>query len=172
MKLLANLCAVGLFERAGRNRAPTRPPPPQRRPLRLRPPHKRRPPTRQPPRQKRKGAQKEGGEENAPKKKDLASQLKTVPLVAGQATVIASNVNVRGQAKLNSEVITKLNKGDTVAGARGGHSKEVRRDEPSAWAKIILPASAHAWVNAPFIDATNRPSFLKAEASGRAGREL
>ena len=42
-------------------------------------------------------------------------ELRTVPLVAGNAVVVASNVNVRGQAKLNSEVITRLNKGQQVA---------------------------------------------------------
>src|SRR5271155_1468225 len=40
----------------------------------------------------------------APKKTELASELKTVPLAAGPAICVASNVNVRGQAKLKSEV--------------------------------------------------------------------
>src|ERR1035441_9337845 len=42
-----------------------------------------------------------------PKKKAPAPELKTMALVAGQAVVVASNVNVRGQAKLKSEVVTQ-----------------------------------------------------------------
>src|SRR6266704_2178829 len=55
---------------------------------------------------------------NAPaakaEKKDAAAELKSEPLVAGPATVIASNVNVRGQAKLKSEIVTRINKGQAV----------------------------------------------------------
>src|SRR5512138_1872960 len=37
--------------------------------------------------------------------------LRTVPLVPGPATVVASNVNVRGQATLKGEVLSRLTKG-------------------------------------------------------------
>src|ERR1043166_720231 len=43
--------------------------------------------------------------------KSPSAELRTVPLVPGPATVEANNVNVRGQAKLKSEVVTRLTKG-------------------------------------------------------------
>jgi len=104
---------------------------------------------------------KKSGKKAAAKKKDAARELRTVPLVAGSATVIASNVNVRGQAKLNSEVITRLNKGQTVSVLEEVTLKNSGPDEPSAWAKIILPPTAHAWVSAAFIDATNKSVIPK-----------
>jgi len=91
----------------------------------------------------------------AVKKADAASTIKSEPLIAGPATVVASNVNVRGQAKLNSEVVTKLTKGDAVTVLEEVTLKNSKADEPSAWAKIILPAKAHAWVNTSFIS-TNK----------------
>jgi uncharacterized protein YgiM (DUF1202 family) len=88
----------------------------------------------------------------APGKKPATTyQLKTVPLVPGPAAVVANHVNVRGQPKLKSEVVARLSKGDQVTVI-----EEITRntgpDEPSAWAKIVLPPSAHVWVNAGFID--------------------
>jgi uncharacterized protein YgiM (DUF1202 family) len=94
-------------------------------------------------------------------KKSSTPPIKTVPLVAGPASVIASNVNVRGQAKLNSEVITKVTKGQSVTVLEEVDLKKSGPDEPSAWAKIILPETAHVWVNAPFIDATNKTVLPK-----------
>jgi len=117
----------------------------------------------------KKAPKKKAEKKSAAKKKDAASQLKTVPLVAGQATVVASNVNVRGQAKLNSEVITKLNKGDTVAVLEEVINKKSGPDEPSAWAKIILPASAHAWVNTSFIDSNKTVVPKKLKLRGGPG---
>src|SRR5258708_15679119 len=65
--------------------------------------------------EKKKAAKKTAAKKNAAAKKEMGAELKTVPLVAGQAMVVASNVNVRGQAKLNSEVVTRLTKGDVVS---------------------------------------------------------
>jgi uncharacterized protein YgiM (DUF1202 family) len=99
-------------------------------------------------------------------KKAAAAQLRTVPLVAGQAVVIASNVNVRGQAKLKSEVITQVQKGQAVNVLEEVTLKNSAPDEPSAWAKIILPANVHVWVNSSFIS-TNKtvlPKQLKLRA--------
>src|SRR5436190_15321210 len=82
---------------------------------------------------------KKSQKKTAAKKKDPGAELKSVPLTAGKAVVIASNVNVRGQAKLNSEVVTRLNKGQEVAVLEEVNLKKSGPDEPSAWAKIILP---------------------------------
>ena len=113
-------------------------------------------PTRKSAAQKKKAGKKKANTKQAAKKKDAAAELRSVPLVAGQAVVIASNVNVRGQAKLNSEVITRLNKGKTVSVLEEVHLKKSGPDEPSAWAKIILPAGTHVWVNGKYVDATNK----------------
>ena len=77
----------------------------------------------------------------AAKKKAPMPELKTVPLVPGPATVVASNVNVRGQAKLKSEVVARVTKGDTVTVIEEIVRNNSGPDEPSAWAKIALPAS-------------------------------
>jgi hypothetical protein len=123
-------------------------------------------------RTEKKKADKKTDKKAAAKKKDPGAELKTVPLVAGKATVIASNVNVRGQAKLKSEVVTRLDKGQEVAVLEEVILKQSGADEPSAWAKIILPAKVHVWVNTTFIDSTNKtviPKKLKLRAG--AGEE-
>src|SRR6266567_4038265 len=61
--------------------------------------------------EKKKASKKKAEKKAVAKKKDAAAELKSEPLVAGPATVIASNVNVRGQAKLKSEIVTHINKG-------------------------------------------------------------
>ena len=90
------------------------------------------------------------------KKPDAAAELKTTPLVPGPATVVASNVNVRGQAKLKSEVVTRVTKGATVTVLEEIVRNNSGPEEPSAWVKILLPPGGHAWLNTSFIDATNK----------------
>jgi uncharacterized protein YgiM (DUF1202 family) len=114
--------------------------------------------------EKKKAAKKAADKKSAPKKKSAGAELRTVPLIAGPAVVIASNVNVRGQAKLNSEVITRLNKGQPVTVIEEVTLKKSGPDEPSAWAKIALPPNAHAWVHSSYIASTNKtvvPKKLK-----------
>ena len=88
----------------------------------------------------------------APKRAVAPPELRTVPLVPGPATVVASNVNVRGQATLKGEVLSRLTKGDQVTVIEEVLLPHSAADEPSAWAKIILPPSIHAYVNASFIN--------------------
>jgi uncharacterized protein YgiM (DUF1202 family) len=90
------------------------------------------------------------------KKKAPAPELKSMPLVPGLATVVASNVNVRGQAKLKSEVLTHVTKGQSVTVLEEVVNNLSGPEEPSAWAKIILPPGAHAWVHTMFIEPTNK----------------
>lgn len=90
------------------------------------------------------------------RKKAPGSELKTVPLVAGPAVVVASNVNVRGQAGLKGEVVTRLTKGDAVTVLEEVTLKKSAPDEPSAWARILLPTNTHVWVNSSFINASNK----------------
>jgi uncharacterized protein YgiM (DUF1202 family) len=96
----------------------------------------------------------------SPQKKAAAAKapadLKTVPLIPGPATVVASNVNVRGQAKLRSEVITRITKGQQVTVVEELIKNNSGPDEPSAWAKIVLPQGTPVWVSAGFVDPTKR----------------
>jgi uncharacterized protein YgiM (DUF1202 family) len=104
---------------------------------------------------KKKGAQAPQKKAVA-KKKAPAPELKTVPLVPGPATVVATHVNVRGQAKLKSEIVTRLTKGDSVTVIEEVVRNNSGPDEPSAWAKIVLPPGAHVWINTAFIDGSNQ----------------
>jgi uncharacterized protein YgiM (DUF1202 family) len=61
------------------------------------------------------------------------------------------NVNVRGQAKYTSEIVTHLKKGDVVT-VLEEIKTPTKPDEPDRWYKIALPASASAWVNSNFLD--------------------
>lgn len=90
-----------------------------------------------------------------PTRKQAAAELKTVPLVAGPAIVVANHVNVRGQPRLQSEVVGHLNKGQQVSVIEEVTRNNSGPTEPSAWAKIQLPPDIHVWVNTRFIDATN-----------------
>jgi uncharacterized protein YgiM (DUF1202 family) len=81
-----------------------------------------------------------------------AEELRSVPLTPGPAEVQADHVNVRGQAKLNSEVVTRLTKGQQVQVIEEINLKNSGPDEPSAWAKIVLPPGAHAWLSSSYID--------------------
>ncbi|HKX61770.1 MAG TPA: SH3 domain-containing protein [Verrucomicrobiae bacterium] len=72
-------------------------------------------------------------------------------LKPGQAVATEKNVNVRGQAKLNSEIVTHLKRGDVVTVVEYVTTK-APANEPSEWAKILLPAGSAVWVNASFIE--------------------
>ena len=103
----------------------------------------------------KKKAEKAPHKKAVAKKQEAGSELKTVPLVPGPAEVVATHVNVRGQAKLKSEVVTQVTKGQSVTVLAEIVRNNSGPEEPSAWAKIVLPPGAHAWVNNLFINATN-----------------
>jgi uncharacterized protein YgiM (DUF1202 family) len=109
----------------------------------------------------KKKSAKAPGKKAVAKKKAPAPELRTVPLLAGPATVVASNVNVRGQAKLKSEVVTRITKGQSVTVIEEIVRNNSGPEEPSAWAKIVLPPGAHAWVNSSYINASNQTVLPK-----------
>jgi uncharacterized protein YgiM (DUF1202 family) len=76
--------------------------------------------------------------------------------MAGPAVVVASHVNVRAQARLQSEVIGHLTRGQAVTVVEEIVRNNSAPDEPSAWAKITLPAGTHVWVNSTYIDPANK----------------
>jgi uncharacterized protein YgiM (DUF1202 family) len=73
------------------------------------------------------------------------------PLAINQPATVKDNVNVRGQAHINSEVVGHLKKGDTVT-VLEEVTIHPKVDEPAKWARIALPESIHVWVNSSFID--------------------
>src|ERR1035437_5023235 len=103
-----------------------------------------------------KAAQKKSVKKAAAKKREGMPELKTVPLVAGPATVVASNVNVRGQARLKSEVVTRVTKGDSVTVLKEIVRNNSGPDERSAGGEGARPPGAHVWVNTSFIDAATQ----------------
>jgi uncharacterized protein YgiM (DUF1202 family) len=91
-----------------------------------------------------------------PVQKPIIDEPHSTPLVAGPASVVATNVNVRGRAGLIGEVLTKIHRGDKVMVVEEITLKNSKADEPSAWAKINLPDGAHVWVHTSFIDTANK----------------
>jgi len=74
------------------------------------------------------------------------------PAVGDTAVPRQDNVNVRGQAALNSEVVSRLKKTDKVKVLEEVTSKRSKADEPSKWLKVSLPTSTAVWANTAFID--------------------
>src|SRR6266487_5531550 len=92
----------------------------------------------------------------APAETKSAIAERPIMLSPGPATITGSNVNVRGQARLNSEIVKRLNKGDAVTVIEQISLDKPKADEPSQWAKINFPAEAHVWVHSSYIDSTNK----------------
>src|SRR5688572_32247802 len=70
----------------------------------------------------------------------------------GPAVVRQNNVNVRGKAAINSEVITRLTRGQKVNVLEEVTLNKPKQDEPAKWLKISLPTNATVWAHASFID--------------------
>lgn len=105
-------------------------------------------------------------------KKAPAPELKTVPLVPGPAVVQvspSSRVNVRGRPGLIGEVITQVTNGEPVTVIEEIDLKHSGPEEPSAWAKIVLPDKAHAWVFARYVDENNTITANKLNLRGGPG---
>src|SRR5712664_313406 len=101
-------------------------------------------------------AKKAAKKKAAARKKAPTPRPVTVPLNPGPAVCEANNVNIRGQAKLKSEVVGKLAKGQQVSVLEEVQLKNSGPEEPSAWAKILLPTNTLVWINTSFIDQANK----------------
>ena len=84
------------------------------------------------------------------------------------ALVKQDYVNVRGQAGLIGEVITRLRKGEPVVLLEDIHLKKSKPDEPAHWFKIVMPTNTPVWVTAEFVDETNHVVSAK-KLNVRAG---
>ncbi len=104
-----------------------------------------------------------------PRPKSPAAELRTVPLVPGPAVVEANRVNVRGQPRFKGEVLARLTKGQQVTVLEEITRNNSAADEPSAWAKILLPPGAHVWVNSSFLDANKAVKPKKLNLRGGPG---
>jgi uncharacterized protein YgiM (DUF1202 family) len=62
------------------------------------------------------------------------------------AVVTEQKINVRGQPSLIGEVVTQLQKGDTVTVLEDVSLEKPKPGEPTNWAKIKLPANTPVWV--------------------------
>jgi uncharacterized protein YgiM (DUF1202 family) len=101
--------------------------------------------------------------------KAKAPELKTVPLVPGPAVVSANHVNVRTKAGLVGEVLTHMTNGESVVVIEEVHLKKSGPDEPSAWAKVLLPPEAHVWVKSSLLDTNNAVATKKVNLRGGPG---
>jgi SH3-like domain-containing protein len=70
-------------------------------------------------------------------------------------------VNVRSKAGLVGEVLTHVTNGMPVTVIEEIHLKKSGPDEPSAWAKILLPPDTHVWVKSSLLDPNNTVSLKK-----------
>lgn len=69
-----------------------------------------------------------------------------LPAVAKQ-----SHINVRGQTSLNSEVVTRLEKGQRVEVLEEITLKKPKADEPGKWFRIALPTNAPVWASTLYL---------------------
>ena len=97
------------------------------------------------------------------KKKAVVKKLTepSATLVAGPATVVSANLNLRGQAGLKGEVVGHLKAGDTVTVISQINLDKHAADEPAQWAKIALPTSSKVWVNSKYVDAATKTVSVK-----------
>jgi len=120
------------------------------------------------------------GKPAAKKRSGAAAPMVSADPISGPGPAVVSqkNVNVRGRAAINSEVVARLSRGDRVNVLEEVTLKSPKQDEPAKWAKISLPTNATVWAHASFIDSTNNKVIAKrlnlrsgpSEAYGIIGR--
>jgi uncharacterized protein YgiM (DUF1202 family) len=108
------------------------------------------------------------GKKTATAKKPTATAKPVPPVPPGPAVVRQNNVNVRGQAGINSEVVARLNRGDNVTVLEEITLKKPKLDEPANWARIAFPTNAPVYVHGSFVDPTSK-TVLPAKLNVRTG---
>lgn len=68
------------------------------------------------------------------------------------ATINRNHINVRAAPNVNSEVVTRLQKGAKVTFLEEIPVKDPKKEEPAKWAAIKLPEGAKVWVFIPFLE--------------------
>lgn len=103
----------------------------------------------------------------------LAGVLLSAVADEKKATLTADRVNVRGEATLNSEVITQLREGETVTVLEEITVEKPGPGQPAKWARILLPSNTPVWVYAPFIDpATKTVTASRLNVRGGPGENF
>jgi uncharacterized protein YgiM (DUF1202 family) len=165
MKLISGLTLAAMLSTGAMAQVPPALPPPAENPTPATPPAQ--PPVTLPPAEvttpaTNKPPAKAAAKKRAKKKTAVAKKTvlpgdtgikPAVPLVINEPAVARqNNVNVRGQAKINSEIVTRLKQGDTVTVLEEITLPHPKTDEPAQWAKIAMPTNVHVFVNAPYVD--------------------
>jgi uncharacterized protein YgiM (DUF1202 family) len=86
----------------------------------------------------------------------LAGLLLSAPAQERQASLKADRVNVRGEATLQSEVITQLREGEMITVLEEITLEKPGPGEPAKWARVLLPSNTPVWVHKLFIDPDTR----------------
>ena len=68
------------------------------------------------------------------------------------ATINRNHINIRAAPNVNSEVVTRLQKGDKVTFLEEIPVEKPKKDEPAKWAAIKLPEGAKVWVFTGFLE--------------------
>src|SRR3954469_19714643 len=68
------------------------------------------------------------------------------------ATINRNHINIRAAPSVNSEVVTRLQKGDKVTFIEEIPVDKPKKDEPARWAVIKLPEGAKVWIYTGFLD--------------------
>src|ERR1044072_2279239 len=68
------------------------------------------------------------------------------------ATINRNHINIRAAPNVNSEVVTRLQKGDKVTFLEEIPVDKPKKDEPARWAAIKLPEGAKVWVFTGFLE--------------------
>jgi uncharacterized protein YgiM (DUF1202 family) len=105
----------------------------------------------------KKSSKKKDAAKKTVEKKKKDAEPAGPPLIVNEPAVSKqSNVNVRAQAHINSEIVTHLKAGETVTVLEEITIKHPKTDEPSRWARISLPAGTHVWVNSSYLSESNQ----------------
>jgi uncharacterized protein YgiM (DUF1202 family) len=67
-----------------------------------------------------------------------------------------NNVNVRGQAAINSEVVARLQRNQPITLLEEITLKKPKQDEPARWYRIALPSDVGVWVHSSYVDADTK----------------
>jgi uncharacterized protein YgiM (DUF1202 family) len=102
----------------------------------------------------KKTAKKKDAKKAVVDNKKKPAKVVEAPAFADNESAVAkqNNINIRGQANINSEVVGHLKQGEAVTVLKEVTLKHPKTDEPAKWAQIALPAGMHVWVNGSFLD--------------------
>jgi hypothetical protein len=75
-----------------------------------------------------------------------------VPVTLGPAVARQDNINVRGRAAIDADVVTRLKRDERVTVLEEITLPKPRPDEPDKWVRIALPSGLGVWVHGDYLD--------------------